>query len=181
MYEMLRPKNIMPIHGTLTMRYFNKRNFINWGMSSGSIHLTDDGQVWEVSKNLIRKGKPILSKPVMIDAMGISDLGEVVLRDREVLAEYGMICMVINLSHKSKKIIGKIRFASRGFIYMNKSEELLKEIENEIYSVHKVWLEQSSNNKKLEISKFKEALTKHISKFLYKKTKREPLIMVVII
>ena len=57
------------------------------------IHLTDDGQVWEVSKNLIRKGKPILSKPVMIDAMGISDLGEVVLRDREVLAEYGMICM----------------------------------------------------------------------------------------
>ncbi len=181
MFEMIRPKNIMPIHGTLTMRYFNKRNFIGWGMKSDSIHLTDDGQVWEVSKNLIRRGKAIQSKPVMIDAMGISDLGEVVLRDREVLAEYGMICMVINLSHKTKKIIGRIRFASRGFIYMNKSEELLKEIENEIYSVHNGWLEDSRKNNKLEINKFKEALSKHISKFLYKKTKREPLIMIVII
>jgi mRNA degradation ribonuclease J1/J2 len=64
---------------------------------------------------------------------------------------------------------------------MNKSEELIKEIENEIYTVHKGWLEDSRNNNKLEISKFKEALSKHISKFLYKKTKREPLIMVVII
>lgn len=181
MFDLIQPKRVMPIHGTLTMRYFNKRNFIKWGMKNEAIYLTDDGQLWKISRSGISKDKPIMSKPVLIDAMGISDIGEVVLRDRETLAEYGMICVIINLSHKSKKIWGKVRFVSRGFIYMNKSQQLLEELEKQVISIHEQWLEDSRRTNKYEIKLLKETLSKHISKFLYKQTKREPLIMVVII
>ncbi len=180
MFELIEPKRVMPIHGTLTMRYFNKRNFINWGMKKEMVPLTEDGYVWLVNYQNVIKSKPIPSKPVLIDAMGISDLGEVVLKDRETLAEYGMMCIVINLSQKSKHLIGKIRFASRGFIYMNRSEQLLKELENEIKRIHNDWLITSREMRKFEINKLRESLSKNTSKFLFKKTKREPLIMFVI-
>jgi ribonuclease J len=180
MFELIQPKKVMPIHGTLTMRYFNKRNFVTWGMKSESIYLTDDGQVWEVNRERVTKAKPIISKPVLIDAMGISDVGDVVLKDRETLAEYGMMCIVLNLSQKNKHILGRIRFASRGFIYMNRSEQLLKELERQITQIHKKWLDDSRETRKYEISLLRDSMSKHISKFLYKQTKREPLIMVVI-
>lgn len=181
MHDLIQPKKVMPIHGTLTMRYFNKLNFKNWGVRDEDILLTEDGQVWQFAKNIVRKDKAIPSKPVLIDGMGISDVGEVVLRDREQLAEYGMICIVINLTQKRKEIWGKVRFASRGFIYMNKSKELLSDLEKHINSVHKKWLEQSKSKKKFEMKELRETLNSEIAKFLFDRTKREPVIQVVLL
>lgn len=181
MFDLISPAKVMPIHGTLTMRYFNKLNFKNWGVRDEDVLLTEDGQVWQFAGTTIRKDKAIPSKPVLIDGMGISDVGDVVLRDREQLAEYGMICVVINLTQKRKEIWGKIRFASRGFIYMNKSKELLKELENHIYQIHKQWLEKSKAQNKYELKELRETLNSQIAKFLFQKTKREPVIQVVLL
>ena len=181
MYEMLNPRKIMPIHGTLTMRYYNKRNFIKWGSSPDDILLTEDGQIWDITKGHIKRFKAISSKPVLIDAMGISDIGEIVLRDREKLAEYGMICIILNLSQKNKQLISKIQFASRGFIYMNKSEILLKELEKLVIDIHQNWVDSSRQQNKYEYKQLKEKIAGTVSKFLYKKTKRDPLISVVIV
>lgn len=180
MYDLIRPKNVMPIHGTLTMRYFNKLNFIEWGMPKSNIHLTEDGFLWQVSRDNIKKLKSIPSKPVLVDGMGISDVGDIVLADREKLAEYGMICVVLNLSQKNKTIIGRVNFASRGFIYMNKSKELLTQLDKKVRSIHQDWHDKSRNSKRYEVNELKDDLTKKISSFLYSKTKREPIVLVVI-
>lgn len=180
MYELIQPKNVMPIHGTLTMRYFNKLNFKKWGMPDKNIFLTEDGFLWQVSRESISKLKSIPSKPVLVDGMGISDVGDVVLGDREKLAEYGMICVVLNLSQKQRHIIGQVNFASRGFIYMNKSKELLQQLDKKVRSIHQDWLDESRKTNRYEVKLLKEKLGKSVSDFLYSKTKREPIVLIVV-
>lgn len=179
MYEMIRPKNIVPIHGNMTLRYQNKKNFIKWGFPEDRIYLTDDGQIWELDGSKVIKGNTIDAKPILIDGLGIGDVGETVLKDRQQLAEYGMFIVLLNLSENSKKILGRPKFISRGFVYMKTSQGLIKEAENVIYDVHREWSYKNSNDQNYQ--ELKELLEKQLRNFLYKKTEREPAIIVAII
>ena len=181
MYDLIQPKTVMPIHGPLTFRYFNKKNFLEWGMKDQDVLLTDDGVVWIYNGRNWRKGKPVESKPILIDGLGVGDTGEIVLKDRKQLSEYGMFTVVLNLSTKNKMLIGRPQYVSRGFIYMKASQELLKEIQTMIYDIHRDWIKDSQRKKKYEIKEFKGNVEKSLSKYIYKKTEREPIIQVVII
>jgi ribonuclease J len=181
MYEMIKPKSVMPIHGPLTFRYFNKQNFENWGMPENKIFLTDDGQMWRFNGHYWRRGKKIESKPILIDGLGVGDTGEIVLRDREQLAEFGIFSVVLNLSSKNKKIIGRPRFISRGFIYMKKSHSLLKELENIVRDTHREWAEKSKKRNKYIIKDLQKMIEKRLSGYIFKTTEREPIILVVTI
>lgn len=179
MFDLIKPKTVMPIHGPLTFRYFNKRNFLAWGMKDEDILLTDDGQVWEYNGRFWKKGRPVESKPILIDGLGVGDTGEIVLKDRKQLSEYGMFTVVLNLSTKNHRLIGKPQFVSRGFIYMKSSKTLLKEIETLIFDIHRDWLRKSEKNK--NVSDLKDSIEKALSKYIYKKTEREPIILVVVV
>ncbi|MFA5622625.1 MAG: ribonuclease J [Candidatus Dojkabacteria bacterium] len=181
MYDLIKPKTVMPIHGPLTFRYFNKKNFLEWGMKDEDVLLTDDGVVWVYNGRSWRKGKPVESKPILIDGLGVGDTGEIVLKDRKQLSEYGMFTVVLNLSTKNKMLIGRPQYVSRGFIYMKASQDLLKEIQTMIYDIHRDWIKDSQRKKKYEIKTFKANIEKSLSKYIYKKTEREPIIQVVII
>ncbi len=179
MFDLIKPKTVMPIHGPLTFRYFNKRNFLAWGMKDEDILLTDDGQVWEYNGRFWKKGRPVESKPILIDGLGVGDTGEIVLKDRKQLSEYGMFTVVLNLSTKNRRLIGRPQFVSRGFIYMKSSKTLLKEIETLIFDIHRDWLGKSEKNK--NVSDLKDSIEKALSKYIYKKTEREPIILVVVV
>ena len=181
MHELIQPKAVMPIHGPLTFRYFNKQNFLKWGMKDQDIFLTDDGQTWLFSGNHWSKGKKIESKPILIDGLGVGDTGEIVLKDRKQLSEFGMFIVVLNMNIKNKRIIGRPRFVSRGFVYMKGSQELLKEIENQIFDIHRNWISQSQKSKQYKIETLRETIEKDLNKLIYKKTEREPIILTVII
>jgi len=181
MYDLIQPRTVMPIHGPLTFRYFNKQNFLKWGMRDEDILLTDDGQTWMLDGHTWRKGKKVESKPILIDGLGVGDTGDIVLKDRKQLSEFGMFVTVLNMNVKTKKIIGRPRFISRGFVYMKGSQELLKEIENLIFDIHHDWERQSQNSKTFKVEDFKDAIEKELSKLIYKKTEREPIILTVII
>ncbi|MDX9738758.1 MAG: ribonuclease J [Candidatus Dojkabacteria bacterium] len=181
MYNLIQPKTVMPIHGPLTFRYFNKKNFLEWGMKDEDVLLTDDGVVWIYNGRNWRKGKPVESKPILIDGLGVGDTGEIVLKDRKQLSEYGMFTVVLNLSTKNKMLIGRPQYVSRGFIYMKASQDLLKEIQTMIYDIHRDWIKDSQRRKKYEIKEFKGNVEKSLSKYIYKKTEREPIIQVVVI
>lgn len=181
MHEMIRPKTVMPIHGPLTFRYFNKQNFLRWGMKDEDVFLTDDGQMWIFNGNYWRRGKKIESKPILIDGLGVGDIGDIVLRDREQLAEFGIFSVVLNLSSKNKKIIGRPRFISRGFIYMKKSHALLKELENIVNDTHREWIKKSQKNNKFIIKDLQKMIENRLSKYIFKQTEREPIILVVTI
>jgi len=179
MYDLVQPRTVLPIHGPLTFRYFNKKNYITWGMKDEDVYLTDDGVVWVFNGKNWRKGKPVESKPILIDGLGVGDTGEIVLNDRRQLAEYGMFVVVLNLSAQTHRLMGKPQFVSRGFIYMKKSQEMLKEIQTIIYDVHRDWEQKSKNSKKYDYDTLKGDMEKSISKYIYKKTEREPIILIV--
>ncbi|KUK77618.1 MAG: Ribonuclease J [candidate division WS6 bacterium 34_10] len=181
MYEMIKPKAVMPIHGPLTFRYFNKQNFLNWGMPDDKVFLTDDGQNWIYNGQYWRRGKKIESKPILIDGLGVGDIGDIVLKDREQLAEFGIFSVVLNLSSKNKKIIGRPRFISRGFIYMKKSHSLLQELENIVKDTHREWVNQSQKKNKYVIKDLQKMIETRLSGYIFKKTEREPIILVVTI
>ncbi len=181
MYDMIQPKTVMPIHGPLTFRYFNKQNFLRWGMKDEDVFLTDDGQTWLFNGHSWKRGKKVESKPILIDGLGVGDTGDIVLKDRKQLSEFGMFIVVMNMNLKNKMIIGRPRFVSRGFVYMKGSQELLKEIENLIYDIHHDWVNQSKQSKIFRIEVFKETVEKELSKLIYKKTEREPIILTVVI
>jgi ribonuclease J len=181
MVELTKPKSIMPVHGSLTFRYFHKKNLIGWGFPEEKILLTEDGQTWQYNGIYWIKGKKIESKPILIDGFGVGDIGDVVLKDRKQLSEFGMFSVVINLSSKNKKMLGSPRFLSRGFVYLKGSQPLLKEIENLIKDIHRKWQKDSEKKKKYEEKELIKAIEKDLGKFLFKKTEREPIILVAII
>ena len=181
MYEYIAPKKVMPVHGPLTYRYFNKKNFVGWGMRPDDVFLTEDGQMWIFNGQFWKKGKKIESKPILIDGLGVGDIGDIVLRDRKQLAEYGIFSIILNLSSKNKRILGRPQFISRGFIYMKNSKDLLKEIENIIFDIHRSWLNESYKTKRFVEDDLRTNIEKELSKFIFKKTEREPIILVAII
>jgi ribonuclease J len=181
MYEMIQPQAVMPIHGPLTFRYFNKQNFIKWGMVDNKVFLTDDGQMWKYNGKYWRRGKKIESKPILIDGLGVGDTGDIVLKDRQQLAEFGIFSVVLNLSSKNKKIIGRPRFISRGFIYMKKSQTLLKELENIVRDTHREWMQESTKRNKYIIKDLQKRIENRLSGYIFKKTERDPIILVVTI
>ena len=181
MYDLIQPKVVMPIHGPLTFRYFNKKNYISWGMKEEDVLLTDDGVVWAFNGKHWYKNGSVESKPILIDGLGVGDTGEIVLKDRKQLSEYGMFIIVINLSTNTHRLLGNPQFVSRGFIYMKKSQELLKEIKTIIYDVHRDWINISKKNNNYDYKELKAKMEKATSKYIYKKTEREPIIQIVVV
>lgn len=183
MYELIQPKSIMPIHGNLTKRYNNKQNFMEWGMSEDKVHLTTDGAVWSYypAQKEWKRTTTIESKAILIDGLGVGDISDIVLKDREQLSQYGMVTIVLNLSTKAKHLIGRPKFMSRGFVYVNNSKELFNEMEKLVRDTHKEWLSSSMRSKRYEYAELIKHVEKNLSKFIYKKTEREPMILPVII
>jgi len=181
MLDMVQPTHVMPVHGSLTFRYFFKKILKKWGYKEDQILMTEDGQMWKFNSHYWNRGKKIQSKPILIDGLGVGDIGDIVLKDRKQLSEFGMFTVVLNLSSKNKKIIGKPRFISRGFVYLKSSHKLLNEIENVIFDIHRDWTKFSKKKNRFEEKVFVKKLERELSKLIYKKTEREPIILVAII
>ena len=177
MYDLIQPKKVMPVHGSLTFRYFNKQNFIRWGMKPEDVLLTDDGQVWYVNRKEVKRGIKIPSKPILIDGFGIGDVGDSIIKDREQLANYGILTVVLNLSSKGKKLIAKPKFISRGFINSKTSQNLINELQNIVIDIHRKWLHEGRH----DVRSLRKEIENKFHSYILKKTNREPIILPIII
>lgn len=181
MCEMINPKEVIPIHGSLTMRYQNKKNFLSWGHKEDTIHLTTDGQVWVKHGDGWKRSSLIESKPILIDGLGVGDIGDIVLKDREQLAQYGMVVVVMNLTSKNKKLIGRPQFVSRGFVYVKTSQQLFDEMEKIVVNKHNDWQREGEKKGVHSNKDLTHSIEKALSKFIYDRTEREPKILPVTI
>ncbi len=181
MYEMIKPKSIMPIHGSMTMRYMNEKLLMRLGMPRTRIYLTEDGQFWDFQGQFWAKSKKVESKPILIDGLGVGDVGEIVLKDRQQLAEYGMFIVILKLSSQNKKLVGKPKFVSRGFVYVKASQQLFNELEQKVKGIHSKWRQKTQKHGKYKINDLKKDIDRELSKYIYKKIEREPMIMTVIV
>jgi len=177
--KLVKPKFFLPIHGYYFMRMRNAKHAQEvLGLKPEETILTDNGLVVELRSDSARiTGERVPSYYVMVDGLGVGDVGEVVLRDRRTLAQEGMIVIILTLNRETGKILKNPDIISRGFIYLKENAELLDEIRRRIRGI----LGRIPAYQPLDADYVKTLIRDQIGQFLYNKTKRRPMILPVII
>jgi len=177
--EMVKPKFFMPIHGFFYMRSVNAKLAEEAGIPLTNTVVGDNGQVVELTRDSIRLLKETTpTNYVMVDGLGVGDVGTVVIRDRQHLAEDGMFVIISVINSRTGKVIGNPDIISRGFVYLRESKELLREARRHVKTI----IEQATAGKHpINEVNVKNDIRKKIGKFLFIKTERNPMILPVII
>lgn len=178
MIQLVKPKYFIPIHGEYHMRYAHKKLALDVGIPEDNIFLVDEGQVIEVKQNKARISKETVPAGlVMVDGLGVGDVGEIVLRDRKALAEDGMFVVIATVDGKTGKLIGSPDIISRGFVYMREKEDLINRARNQVKKI----LSRPGNKTPDDWSNIKHKIRENLGQFLYQETKRRPMVLPVVI
>ena len=176
MHSLIKPKFFIPVHGERRHLQKHAELAVKMGTPPTNIVITDIGNVVEVTKNSIRIGDNVPSGCLLVDGLGVGDVGSVVLRDRKHLAEEGMIVAVIGVSSLSGEIYG-VDITSRGFMYSkDESEKLLAEAKE----VTKHALESIDLKGVGDWTGVKNQVKKELKNLFFKRTRRNPMIIPVI-
>ncbi len=180
MLDLIRPKYVMPNHGSTNFRYRQARNYEDWGMPEDKVLLTDDGQVWEYDSEKWIRASQVESKAVLIDGNSVGETEDIVLKDRTQLSQFGVVTVILNISDKDFSMRGKPRMISRGFVYVKKSQKLFNALEAIVINTHKQWV-QDKKHKALKKTDLQNSINKALGKHIYHETIREPVILTIII
>ena len=175
-HALVRPKFFIPIHGEQRHLWTHARLAQTMGMDPRNIVIADVGRVIELTSRTCKMTGTVPAGKVLVDGSGVGDIGSVVLRDRKHLAEDGMIIVAVSLSRDNGDIVAGPEIITRGFVYVKESENLMEEL-------RRVALEALDNCQTRRISDWaaiKAAVKGDLSGYLYKKTKRSPMILPVI-
>ncbi len=179
MLGLVRAKYLLPIGGTerSTKKYGDLA--MAMGYNENQILITHNGDITEftANKDLVtpKNAGKIETKDVMVDGLGIGDLSEVVMRDRQVMAEEGMLVVIVPVDHETKKIQSGVEIVSRGFVYMKESSDFINDIAHMVDDILDEGLEQ-----KLDWATMKKKIEDRVSKYIYKELKRQPLVLPVV-
>lgn len=175
--QLLRPKFLMPHHGQYSMMVTLGELGKQMGIPESNVIIADNGQIIHLAPDqwwFDKKTAP--SNYVMVDGLGIGDIGNVVLRDRQVLAEDGMFVVIILVEARSGQVRGSPDIISRGFIYLKENKELLGSVRKRIKHIV-----ESEKQRPLNIAYLKDEIREDIGKFLFQKTERRPMVLPVVI
>lgn len=176
--QLTRPRFFIPSHGHYYMLKMHGELAHNIGIPWNNIQILDNGDMAFITPTNIVVQKNIAdSSFVMVDGLGVGDVGEIVLRDRQKMAQDGMFVIIITLDSKTGKIRDKIDIISRGFVYLNEAKDLLKETRKKIKEIVE---KSSSQEHTTDWVYVKDNLRNRIGQFLYQKTHRRPLILPVV-
>ena len=180
MINLLRPKYLIPIHGTYFMLKMHGELGMAVGMKENQILIGENGRVIEFdSRGLgIVTGQKASTNNIMVDGLGVGDIGEIVLRDRQVLARDGMFTIVVIIDSHTKEIIGMPQITSRGFIHVKENFDLVNATKR---VVEKVIREKTSPDSNINWDYVKNNIRESVGSFLYMKTERRPMILPVVI
>jgi len=177
MLKLVKPKYFMPIHGEYRMLKIHSQTGIMTGVRKGNEFVLDNGDVLAVTRNSARVAGKVQAGSIYIDGSGIGDIGSVVIRDRKLLSEDGLLSAIITVDKQTLKLVGSPVIISRGFVYMRDHAELTTEISDLVQSEVSKKLEKA---KSLNISYIKKLITKVLNQYIYSKTERNPMIMPVV-
>ena len=175
-HGLLKPKFFIPAHGEQRMLQIHSRLAQSMGMNPRNIHIAELGNVLEFTGKTCKLGTPVAAGKVFVDGTGVGDVGSVVLRDRKHLAEDGMIVVCMNLSSEDGSLLTGPDIITRGFVYVKESEDLMEELKEVALEA----LERCQRKRVRDWSTIKSAIKNDLSGYLYKHTKRNPMILPVI-
>jgi len=176
MHNLVRPKFFMPIHGEYRHLMQHKELAQFMGMSPENIFVMNIGEVLELDEISCKRNGNVPSGRVLIDGYGVGDVGNIVLRDRRHLAQDGLIVVVATVDIDEKIIVSGPDIISRGFVYVREAEELMEEVRN----ISNEILTKALDNGITEWTQMKNGVKDSLTKFLFQKTKRKPMILPVI-
>ena len=175
-HGLVRPKFFIPLHGEQRMLQIHSKLAQAMGMNPRNVHIGEIGTVFELTGKTCKVNGTVPAGKVFVDGSGVGDVGAVVLRDRKHLAEDGMLVVVVNLSAEDGSVITGPDIITRGFIYVKESEELMEELREVAMEA----IERCQRKRVRDWSAIKSAIKNDLSGYLYKITKRNPMIIPVL-
>ena len=176
MHNLVRPKYFIPVHGEYRHLIKHANLAKDLGMPSENIVIAENGSVIEISKNGISINGKIQSGKVLVDGLGVGDVGNIVLRDRRQLSQDGIMIVVVTIDHETCHVVSGPDIVSRGFVYVREAENLMEEAREKVLSA----LERCENNGVSEWSMIKSTIRDNLGRFLYERTRRRPMILPII-
>ena len=175
-HALVKPKFFIPVHGEQRMLQIHARLAQGMGMDPSHVLVSDIGRVMELTPNSARLAGTVTAGQVFVDGYGVGDVGSVVLRDRRHLAQDGMIVVVLSMSGEDGALVSGPDIITRGFVYVKESEGLMEELRQVAMEA----IQGVDTRYATDWSAIKSAIKGDLSNYLYKKTKRSPMILPVI-
>ncbi|WP_041638519.1 ribonuclease J [Anoxybacillus flavithermus] len=176
MINFMKPKYFIPVHGEFRMQKAHGKIAQAVGIRQDAIFLIEKGEVIEFRNGHARFGGKVPSGQILIDGLGIGDVGNIVLRDRRLLSQDGIMIVVVTLSKQEKRVVAGPEMISRGFVYVRESETLFEES----VKIVKEIVEKSMEDYVIEWSSLKTNIRDALSQYLFEQTKRKPMILPII-
>ena len=173
LHALLKPKFFFPVHGEQRMLQIHSKLAQSMGMNPRNIHIGEIGTVFELTGKTCKVSGTVPAGKVFVDGTGVGDVGAVVLRDRKHLAEDGVVVVCVNLNAEDGSILTGPDIITRGFIYVKESEALMEELE----AVALEAIERCQRKRVRDWTAIKTAIKNDLSGYLYKTTKRNPMIL----
>lgn len=174
--RLTHPKFFMPVHGEYRHLVHHKNLAEKVGIPKDNILVLSTGQVLELTPYSAEVNGRVRTGAIFVDGIGVGDVGNVVLRDRRMLAEGGMLIVVATIDKESKTLVSEPYIVTRGFVYVKESEDLM----NEVKQITQTEIEMLLENETNEILVMKNRIKKALERYLYEKTKRRPSIFPII-
>lgn len=174
---LLRPKYFMPVHGEYRHLSANRELALDMGIEDKNIFISDIGKVLEVDRKSAKFNGTVTSGKVLVDGYGVGDVGNIVLRDRRHLAQDGLIVVVASVDVSARLLLSGPEVISRGFVYVREAEELMEEVRQVAAEAINDCL---SARKSVDRMELKSSVRDVLTKYLYAKTKRKPMVLPVL-
>lgn len=176
MHNLLRPKFFMPVHGEYRMLVKHSKLAQSLGMPKENIVIAENGSVVEVTNDSVGINNKVTAGKVLVDGLGVGDVGNIVLRDRRQLSQDGILIVVVTIDKQDCSVVAGPDIVSRGFVYVREADDLMENAKEKV----QVALNKCQENGVSEWSAIKSAVRDSLSRYLYEKTRRRPMILPVI-
>ena len=176
MHNLVRPKFFIPVHGEYHHIVKHAKLAESLGMPKENIFISENGQVLEFTRDKGQVAGKVTAGKVLIDGLGVGDVGNIVLRDRRQLSQDGILIVVVTMNRESHTIAAGPDIVSRGFVYVRESEALMDEAKGRVTAA----IERCLDNNVTEWSVIKNDIREAIGRYLFEKTRRRPMILPII-